>query len=42
MSNYRYEKVSEHLLNIDEKLLVNAHEIDNAEKLNKGAKYEVQ
>lgn len=33
MKNSRSEKLSEHLLNVDEEILTNAYEIDDAEKL---------
>lgn len=33
MKNSRNEKFSEHLLNVDEEILTNAYEIDDAEKL---------
>ena len=33
MKNSRNERLSEHLLNVDEEILTNAYEIDDAEKL---------
>ena len=35
MKNSRNERLSEHLMNVDEEIFANAYEIDDAEKLRK-------